>query len=164
MAGLKEKGVVFQYYILGDGPEKEHLSFLRNELDLENEVIFSGKVTSIDIENYFSRAHIYLQTSHAEGFSNACLEAQAFGLPCVVPAISGMSTCIENNKTGMIIEQRNEDIFIQSIIYVIQNLDIFESSYISSRVKEKFSAKNQRESWLSFFNHIFEEDMLAGRK
>jgi colanic acid/amylovoran biosynthesis glycosyltransferase len=154
MSKLKKSGVKFRYYILGDGADKEQLLFIRKELNLEVEVILTGKVTASEISYYLKKAHIYLQTSYAEGFSNACLEAQAFGIPCVVPAISGMDVCVEHQKTGMVVEARDEQLFSDYIKYVINNPQVFNNQYISSRIKTNFSKQKQRDAWRTFFNNM----------
>jgi glycosyltransferase involved in cell wall biosynthesis len=154
MSKLKKSGVKFRYYILGDGADKEQLLFIRKELNLEVEVILTGKVTAAEISYHLNKAHIYLQTSYAEGFSNACLEAQAFGIPCVVPAISGMDVCIEHMKTGMVVETRDEQLFSDYIKYVINNPQVFNNQYISSRIKTNFSKQKQRDAWRTFFNNM----------
>ena len=154
MARLKSAGIKFRYFVLGDGPDKEQLLFLRRELDLEKEVVLAGKVSASEIRRFFSRVNIYLQTSYAEGFSNACLEAQAFGIPCVVPSVSGMDACVENGKTGLVIRSREENEFVDAITYILENPQSFDSQYISGRVKSGFSIEKQREVWLSFFGQF----------
>ena len=154
MAKLKKTGFKFKYYILGDGPDKEQLLFLCNELDIQDEVVLAGKVSTPQIQHFFEKAHVYLQTSYAEGFSNACLEAQAFGIPCVVPAISGMDVCVENEKTGLIVQERDEHLFVKSIKYLVDNYQLFDPDYISERVRTEFSIERQRKSWLYFFSQF----------
>jgi glycosyltransferase involved in cell wall biosynthesis len=109
-------------------------------------------VSVSDIKNYLNNAHIYLQTSYAEGFSNACLEAQAFGLPCIVPAISGMSECIEDGRTGIIVKKRTEFDFADAVIELIENITDYDANYISKRVKTNFNIEIQRKAWLNFFD------------
>lgn len=154
MAVLKEYGFYFKYHILGDGIEREQLMFLIHELGLDDEIYLHGVVDSVEINNILKQTHIYLQTSLAEGFSNACLEAQAFGLPCIVPNISGMSVCIEDGKTGIIVKDRRELSFVESIVYIMKNINHYNSTYISSRIKRDFSIQKQRDQWLHFFDQL----------
>lgn len=153
-AELKKKGVYVQLHILGDGPEREQLMFLRHELGLQTEVHLKGRVSATDIEAYFCKAHVYLQTSLAEGFSNACMEAQAFGLPCVVPPISGMRACVLHGKTGMVVDDRKEASFVNAIKHIIENSGQFDPVEISNRIKSEFSLSIQQNAWLNFFNTL----------
>jgi colanic acid/amylovoran biosynthesis glycosyltransferase len=128
--------------------------FLINELGLQKQIVLCGNVNSDQINYHLGSTHIYLQTSLSEGFSNSCIEAQAFGIPCIVPAISGMSQCVEDGKTGIIVKNRNENSFVDSIINLINHYNSFDSYYISSRVKKNFSVEIQREHWIHFFNSL----------
>lgn len=156
MSELKKSGVQFRYHILGEGADCEQLMFLVHTLGLGHEVDLHGRAITADIREHLSHAHIYLQTSHAEGFSNACLEAQAYGLPCVVPAISGMSACIENGITGVIVTDRTEKAFAEAILSVMNNITAYDAFYSSARIKQLFSLDKQKQKWLSFFDGLFE--------
>lgn len=152
---LKISGVHFRYHILGEGVEREQIMFLIKELDLSDCVFLEGKATSEMISHFFPLAHIYFQSSLAEGFSNACLEAQAFGLPCVVPSISGMSVCVEHKKTGYIVSERKEEAFVEAFRWLIENNDSIDAVYISRRVAEAFTLARQQFAWRSFFEELF---------
>jgi colanic acid/amylovoran biosynthesis glycosyltransferase len=156
MSELKKSGIQFRYHILGEGADREQLMFLVHALGLHQEVNMHGRANAADIRQQLSRAHIYLQTSLAEGFSNACLEAQAFGLPCVVPAISGMNACIENGKTGIIVPMRTEKAFAEAILTVMSNIQAYNAAYTSARIKQLFSLESQKQQWLRFFDELFD--------
>jgi colanic acid/amylovoran biosynthesis glycosyltransferase len=157
MQFLKQVGINFRYHILGEGVEREQILFLINELNMSDYVFLEGKASSATIEHFLGLAHIYLQTSHAEGFSNACLEAQAFGLPCVVPAISGMRVCVEHKKTGYIVQERKEERFVEGIRWIIDHYNQIDPAYISKRVTEAFTIGKQRHSWRLFFETLFSD-------
>lgn len=158
MQFLKQLGINFRYHILGEGVEREQILFLINELKLSDYVFLEGKASSEMIEHFFGVAHIYLQTSHAEGFSNACLEAQAFGLPCVVPAISGMRVCVEHKKTGYIVDERKEERFVEAIQWTIDHYNQMDPAYTSRRVTEAFTIEKQCRSWQLFFETLFSDE------
>lgn len=151
---LKKSGIRVIYTVLGEGQELEQLVFLKHELGLTEEVHIVGKASPDEIRRHFTRTHIYLQTSLAEGFSNACLEAQAFGLPCIVPDISGMSACIEDGKTGSIVKERTEDAFVNAIINQLDNITHFDHAYTANRAKNNFTLKQLRNQWMAFFGDI----------
>jgi colanic acid/amylovoran biosynthesis glycosyltransferase len=156
IAILKQKGITLNYHILGEGVEREQLMFLIHELGLTKQVKLHGRSGTSEINQIFKMAHIYLQTSLAEGFSNACMEAQAFGLPCIVPGISGMRACVEDGKTGIIVINRNENAFAEAIMNVVQHIQNFDAEYASRRIKKQFSLDRQKLAWLNFF-----EDLIA---
>jgi len=65
----------------GDGPLREDLARLTESLGLSGSVEFRGNVS--DVPEFLSSADLFVLPSHAEGMSNALLEAMAAGLPCV---------------------------------------------------------------------------------
>lgn len=152
---LKRDGYQFDYRIIGSGPEKEHLMFLADFHNITENVHFLGGRNSNEIKAELQQSTMYLQTSLAEGFSNSCLEAQSQGLLCVVTDVSGMSACIENGVTGIILKERNSEHMKNSIIELM-NLDRVERRnrelYASERVFSQFSQQIQKQAWINFFN------------
>ena len=115
---------------------------------------FLGSKNAIEIKKELQNSTMYLQTSLAEGFSNSCLEAQSQGLMCVVTDVSGMSACIENEKTGFIVKERKPEL-VSEAIKKIHQIDINSRKereiYASNRVFKSFTHENQKQSWLKFF-------------
>jgi len=149
-------GYNFDYKIIGDGPEKEHLMFLADFHNITENVHFLGSLNSSQIKAELQKSTMYLQTSLAEGFSNSCLEAQSQGLLCVVTDVSGMSACIENGVTGMILKERNAETMKDCIIQLMQLAKDERNRremYASERVFFQFSQESQKQAWLNFFNN-----------
>lgn len=70
--------------VFGDGPEKEALVRLADELGLAGRVDFRGHVeTSEEVWRHLGEARIAVQPSEREGFGLFPLEAMAAGLPVV---------------------------------------------------------------------------------
>ena len=78
---LKSQGIDFEYHIVGDGniKETERYQFLVKEYELQDDVIFHGKLSHQDTLKFLEFCDIYLQPSISEGFCNAVLEAQSYG-------------------------------------------------------------------------------------
>lgn len=88
--------------IIGDGPERENLNNLVKNLDLEDKVIFTGKVSNPI--KWFNKADIGVISSEIEGFPNVLIEMMASGTkqvittPCTdgvnnIPYIAVTETC-----------------------------------------------------------------------
>lgn len=67
--------------ILGDGPLRESLTQLVNNLNLQDRVIMPGFVEAP--HKYFKYCEMFVLSSLYEGLGNVILEAQAFGLPVI---------------------------------------------------------------------------------
>lgn len=78
---LKQNGLDFKLLILGEGPLKDYLVSLSQEIGLADNVFFCGFC-----DNPFKilkEADIYVFPSMYEGFSNALPEAMCNGIPCI---------------------------------------------------------------------------------
>lgn len=82
----------------GDRAAWEHYV---EKLGCAGAVEFAGRVA--DPGAYYRRAAMFVLPSRVEGMSNALLEAQAWGLPCVVSRIPGNVAIVEDNVNGIVV-------------------------------------------------------------
>ena len=67
--------------IIGDGPEKEPLEQLAQQLGITDTVVFTGKVLHPDLPPYVHTCDIYVTASLSDTNSISMLEGMAGGLP-----------------------------------------------------------------------------------
>jgi colanic acid/amylovoran biosynthesis glycosyltransferase len=89
--------------LVGSGPELDHLLYLRKLLRLETVVDLPGKLPYERIQSLFQQAHVYIQSSIAEGLSNSLVEAMANGLPVFATDVGGTNEIIEDGVTGFLL-------------------------------------------------------------
>lgn len=104
---LGERGVPFEYRIIGDGAYLEPLAFARYEMGLEASVHFLGSRPHPDVLEQMDWADVFLHASVSEGFCNAVLEAQAMQLPVVSSDADGLSENVADGRTGFVVPRRN---------------------------------------------------------
>ncbi|MFF5069862.1 glycosyltransferase family 4 protein [Micromonospora olivasterospora] len=88
-AVIRDRGLGdrFRFVVVGDGPDEGRLRGLARRLQIEDLVVFTGRVDAGDVRDYYSAADVsLLTTGRLEGLPMAVLEALACGLPCVVTA------------------------------------------------------------------------------
>jgi glycosyltransferase involved in cell wall biosynthesis len=94
---LSKMEIPFRYYIIGEGPERNTLQLLVEELKLSDRVFFMGySKTPWEIVNP-DLVTAYLQGSYYEGFPNVLLEAGIRGIPLLANKCSGGTSEIINN-------------------------------------------------------------------
>jgi glycosyltransferase involved in cell wall biosynthesis len=71
---------------------------------------------------FLQSADIFILPSLAEGLSNALLEAQSCGLPCIATRVGGNPDIISDGVNGILIEPRSVD-------QIVNSLDILISSH-----------------------------------
>jgi glycosyltransferase involved in cell wall biosynthesis len=80
---LKQNSIPFEARIIGDGDESERLHNQAKDLNLGQEVIFSGAIPFSDVlESYRWSDFLVLTSENAEGWPKAISEGMAFGLVC----------------------------------------------------------------------------------
>jgi glycosyltransferase involved in cell wall biosynthesis len=105
MAKLKLEGLEFIYTIIG-AKGNEELTFLRNQLDLEEEVTFISNIPFLEVKSKIRNADILLLPSVEEGIANVVLESMFLGTLVVSTDCGGMIETVEDAKSGFIVPVR----------------------------------------------------------
>ncbi|HVV03779.1 MAG TPA: glycosyltransferase family 4 protein [Puia sp.] len=84
--------------IYGDGPDKEYLQMLTAWYQMQDKVIFHGKVS--DIRQVWEHNQVLLMPSHMEGMPLAIVEAMLCGRPCMATDVGGAAEWIEDGVSG----------------------------------------------------------------
>lgn len=88
--------------ILGEGPERESLTSLRDELGLVDRAVLPGR--DRNIEAWMSRAGLVVQPSRFEGFPNVVLESMGMGAAVIsADCPAGPSDLIADGINGRLV-------------------------------------------------------------
>jgi colanic acid/amylovoran biosynthesis glycosyltransferase len=96
-------GCPVEYRIVGEGAEREKLTFLTHELGLGAAVELVGMQRQEQVREQLAWADVLLLPSLSEGISNAVLEAMAAGLPVVATECGGMGEVIDSGVDGFVV-------------------------------------------------------------
>lgn len=102
---LKQKGIPFHYHVLGDGPDREMLTYAIHELGLRDDITLHGRVGGAEVKRLLATTDLFLLPSLYEGIANAALEAMAMEIPIVTTTAGGMAEVIEHGVNGMIVDR-----------------------------------------------------------
>ena len=91
LAGLPGINLV----VIGDGPE---MGWLKRKLP---EARFTGTLTGADLATAFASLDMFVHTGPDETFCQTIQEAQASGVPVVVPARGGPLDLVQHERTGL---------------------------------------------------------------
>ena len=90
--------------IIGDGNGKEELLYWVHVLKMSQSVNLIGKMTYAEFAPLLLNSDAYIQSSIAEGFSNATAEAMAMGLPVFATDVGGTSEIIQDGINGFLLD------------------------------------------------------------
>lgn len=106
----------------GDGPLFEKMKLLAQELNVNNSVVFHGKVQ--DVAKLYSNASIFVLPSVIEGFPNALIEAMSFGLPCICFSDIPYEDIVEDQINGIVVKERTPLLLADTIQILINQPNI----------------------------------------
>ncbi|MCR4343120.1 MAG: glycosyltransferase family 4 protein [Candidatus Scalindua sp.] len=115
LAILNKQGITPDYTIVGQGHEEMRLRNMVRDLDLENQVVFTGFISDNQLPAIYNSCDIYVMASReipgrldlVEGFGISFLEASASGLPVVAGDSGGISDAVQHGKTGLLVNPDN---------------------------------------------------------
>lgn len=108
----------FKVAIVGDGPMLASLQKRARELEIEDEVWFTG--VRHDVDKILRLFDLFVMSSDAEGIPIALLEAMASGVPVIVTNVGGMPEVV-NKNCGMIIPVGDSQALVDALLDTIKN-------------------------------------------
>ena len=101
---LKKEDLKINLIIVGSGPQELDLKKQVDNLNLSNEVIFTGQKKYLELKEYYKSADIYIQASGYEGLPHVLLEAINFDLAIISTPIGGTNEILQDGKNGFILD------------------------------------------------------------
>jgi glycosyltransferase involved in cell wall biosynthesis len=91
--------------LLGDGPGESACRELARKLGIEGRIQFSG--LQGDVAQRLARSQVLVLFSNYEGLPLSILEGMRAGLPVVASAVGGVSECVQDGGTGILVPPRD---------------------------------------------------------
>lgn len=101
----KRYGKPFRMVIVGDGPDKMRYERLCEELDIINEVVFTGMLPNEETAAYFAAADAFLFASKTETQGIVILEAFAGSTPVLAVRASGVEDLVDTGVNGILTDE-----------------------------------------------------------
>lgn len=122
---LIKHGIRFQITLIGEGNTKASIIKKIKDEGLTNYFSFTGFVNKV--EDYLSKADIYVHTAHYEPFGLVLLEAMASRTPVISLDGGGNSDIIKDKKNGFLIKEENAETFGKTIMELQKNKLLYNS-------------------------------------
>ena len=112
-ARLKAQNIEFLCLLVGDGPARSQIKAQVDRLNLEEHVILLGYQPRHLVSQLLREASLMVLPSvtarhgRKEGIPVALMEALAVEMPVIATAISGIPELIENERTGLLVPERD---------------------------------------------------------
>ncbi|MBL7069002.1 MAG: glycosyltransferase [Candidatus Omnitrophica bacterium] len=144
--------------IVGDGPEREDLVRMRDNLGLSGTVKFLG--VRSDIGNILNAIDILVVPSKREGLSLTILEAMSMGVPVIATDVGGNSECVINGKTGFLVPSEAPEALGRAILKAVSDKKILTA--MGNRAKKLFKSRFTVDSMIKTHENVYEEILGKG--
>lgn len=119
---LRESGINFRCFILGNGPQRSEIQLEIGRLELEESVILPGLQS--DLSEWYQKCDIFVLPSLWEGASLALLEAMAAGLPAVATATGGTPEIVADGVTGILVPPANPPALASALTRLLRSPEL----------------------------------------
>ena len=117
-AFLKEAGVSFRWYLIGEGSLRPQIEKKAKEFGVEKEIVLLG--ARKNPYPYMRQADLYVQTSVHEGFCITLAEAKVFDLPIISTDCAGAHEQLDGRANCLVV-QRDATILCDAIMRYLKD-------------------------------------------
>ena len=132
------------YHIVGKPIDKDKLINISQELNVSHCITFYGIISDEEKNKLLKKSDIFVMLSEntksgdIEGFGIALIEANNFGTPSIGSKNCGIEDAILNNKSGILIDNKNVSEFSNAVKKIMNNYKFFKSESIKWSDKFKW--------------------------
>lgn len=124
--------------IMGDGPELNNLKTKAAAMNLDEAVIFLGKVTDKAVKkSYYQASRVFILNTFYEGMSNTLPEAMTEGLPIITTRAGGNPEFVDEHN-GRLVEYNNTQQIADAVV------ELFSSPELATKLGENGKERAKR--------------------
>lgn len=155
-----------RFVIAGDGPMRQELGKLAEELGVADRVEFAGFLSEDKLCGLYHSSHAFLHPSqmtadqNQEGIPNSMLEAMATGLPVLATYHGGIPEAVCDNETGLLVEERDGDRLLDNMLRLVRENGLWSriSTAAAADVRTNFEQGQQ----IAKLEAIYDEAIRMG--
>lgn len=159
---MKDDGIDFTYYIVGEGELRRTLEERIHELGINDNVIMLGALRRTDVKDILSKCHIFLfgtkinPNGDRDGIANSVAEAMAMKLPVISTVSSSIHEIIAHGETGILCPPNDVDSFYKELRKLVENPLLVQSIGENARnyILQNFHFEKCFEECLDFYKTV----------
>jgi glycosyltransferase involved in cell wall biosynthesis len=139
--------------ILGDGPERQRLKMLSQELNIDHAVDFRGHVNHDSLFKEMAQAEVFLFMSRyaPERLPNVVKEAIACNCLCVVTRTLGIEELLEHDKHGYVVGQHDIDSAANYVLCGFEDTERYQR--MTQEACRHLQSKFAHDKIIALYNH-----------
>lgn len=152
---LKESGVDFKWFVIGEGEERLNIERLVEEYKLKDNFILLG--SKFNPYKYIRQCDMYVQTSRKEGFGLSIIEAKILKKISIITNFETAKYLINNNVDGLIVEQ-NPSSIANAIKKILRDKSLMENLKKNILNEDEYNTKKEIEKIYQLINFRSENE------
>lgn len=148
--------------IFGQGPLRQELNQLIEQLDLKERVFLMG-VTS-NVPQQLSKAKLFVLSSNYEGMPNCLMEAMAVGVPCISTdcPCGGPRMLLQHEISGLLVPIEDQNALAEAMDRILGDINLAEKlSKQAKKRAEDFMPDQVFEQWKQYIESICKENYAS---
>ncbi|HPS64264.1 MAG TPA: glycosyltransferase family 4 protein [Ignavibacteria bacterium] len=155
LALAKIKNFKYKLIIAGEYDDYDDyfisLKELISELNLENNIIFTGRVSDEELVALYSQSGIFVFPSQMEGYGLSLIEAMKCGIAVIASDIPSSKEIISDGVDGLLFEKNNSDKLSEKIDLLLQDAGL------QKRLSENAIKRSEKfNSWDDTCSKVYE--------
>lgn len=136
----------FHWHIIGLNGNSPFIRIFEKQCGIYSKnypIVFKGVLNSVALKKELSNSDIFIHPSYIDNSPNSVCEAQVSGIPVIATNVGGISSLIEQNKTGLLVPS-NAPHEIAYFVIKLANNDEFRNNIIKKAMetaKERHNPK-----------------------
>ena len=155
LKSLLDKLESLKLFIIGTGPEEQGMKRLVNELNMQDCVEFTGRISNKELSDIVASSWLNVHTSVTEGWGFSILEAAASGTPTVAYDVPGVRDAVEDGLNGIKVKDGDRKALADAALSILNNPGRWWSS--STEVAKKYSWDKTAELWEKLIDKMCNE-------
>jgi glycosyltransferase involved in cell wall biosynthesis len=128
----------FKFKICGASGNEEIIKIIKKKFKKEigfKDIEFLGKLTADDLVKQLCNSNFYIHPSYIENSPNGICEAMALGMPIIATNVGGVSTLIEDEVEGILVQEGEPYSMAGAIVELTNNYEKAKQLGSNARVK-----------------------------
>lgn len=142
--------------IVGDGSERATLEKMVNELHLNNDVVFEGKLSHAEVASKINEFDVLVNLSEYESFGVSVVEAMACQIPVIVSDAEGLKEVVNNQNNGTIVSSNNIHQITNALEKLMLNVELRKRIGINAfeRVRNNYNWLSNLQQMIKVYNSV----------
>lgn len=144
-----------QFFVVGDGPQKEDLETLIHQNGLENHLFLLGFQDYEFINDFLHHIDLFVLPSHEEPFGIVLHEARYCKTPIIATRVGGIPEHVEDGVDGILVDPHNAEVLSLAILDLLEDNEkrkrLIENGF--KKMEQQFTKSRMVEEWEMTLKH-----------